>query len=69
MSIKKLFQAMFCFEYIAPVRHFGINKKLRNQALLYDRTEGETFVSRGENVLYLTTYTAKYLELPTYQAH
>ena len=24
------------------------------------------YVSRGENVLYFTTYTAKYPELPTY---
>jgi hypothetical protein len=26
------------------------NKKLRNQALIYGRTEGEIYVSRGENV-------------------
>ena len=45
---------------------FGINKKLRNQAFIYGRTKGEIYVSRGENVLYLTTYTAKYPELPTY---
>jgi hypothetical protein len=36
------------------------------QALIYGRTKGEIYVSRGENVLYLTTYTAKYPELPTY---
>jgi hypothetical protein len=36
---------------------FGINKKLRNQALIYGGTKGEIYVSRGENVLYLTTYT------------
>ena len=39
---------------------FGINKKLRNQALIYGRTKGEIYVPRGENVLYLTTYTAKW---------
>jgi hypothetical protein len=45
---------------------FGINKKLSNQALIYGRTKGEIYVSRGENMLYSTTYTAKYPELPTY---
>ena len=38
---------------------FGINKKLRNQALIYGRTKGEIYVSRGENVLYLTTSQRK----------
>jgi hypothetical protein len=63
ISIKKRFEAMFCFEYIAS---FWYQQEAQEPGLLYGRTEGEIYVSRGENVLSLSTHTAKFPELPTY---
>ena len=55
MSINLKNASKPCF-VLNILRHFGINKKLKNQALLYDRTKGEIYVSRGENMLYLSLF-------------